>query len=112
MPDLLVRVDGTAVPLSDCVWVMFRPCGCPCGVLTAAYGDIAHATEAQAWHEFFPTKREREKYQRQGLRLELMVFDRYRREIDLAAKCPHGKSATTQQTLDAAAGGQAGGDPS
>jgi hypothetical protein len=89
---LMVRVDGEIRPLSKCVWITWAPCGCAVGALTAAYSDQAHATEDQAWREIYPTKRERDKYQRQGYRLELMSWDRYRAEVDLAALCPHVKT--------------------
>lgn len=101
MPDLKVDIDGQTLPLTNCVWITWAPCGCPCGALTAAFGDEAFATEEQAWREKFPTKRERDKYQRQGYRIELMGWDRYRKDINLAARCPHIKGATTQQTLEA-----------
>lgn len=87
MPELMVQIDDTTVPLKDCCWVEYAPCGCPCGALTAAYGDEAHATEDQARREFCPTKKERDKAARQGFRLKLMTFDRYRAEIDLLARC-------------------------
>lgn len=91
---LMVQVDGEIRPLAKCVWITWAPCGCPCGALTAAYGDQAHATEEQAWREQYPLKRERDKYQRKGFRLELMSWDRYRAEVDLAARCPHVKAVT------------------
>ena len=100
MPELKVEVDGGLHALSNCTWITWAPCGCPVGALTAAYGDTAHATEEQAWREQYPLKRERDKYQRQGYRLELMSWGRYRREVDLAARCPHVKAKTSQQTLD------------
>lgn len=102
MPELMVQIDGHMLPLSNCTWITYAPCGCPCGALTAAFGDEAFATEAQAWREHYPLKRERDKYQRQVYRMELMSWDRYRTEVDLAAKCPHVKAKTSQQTLDAA----------
>lgn len=89
MPELMVQIDGQTLPLTDCVWITWAPCGCPVGALTAAYGDEAHATEQQAWQEKYPLKRERDRYQRQGYRLELMGWPRYRAEINLAARCPH-----------------------
>lgn len=103
MPQLKVDIDGELIALRDCTWITFAPCGCPCGALTAAFGDEAFGTETQAWQEQYPLKRERDKYQRQGYRLELMSFARYRREIDLTVRCPHIKAKTSQQTLDAAA---------
>lgn len=92
MPELMVQIDGQTHPLSNCTWITWAPCGCPCGALTAAYGDEAHATKEQAWREQYPLKRERDKYQRQGYRLELMSWDRYRAEVDLSVRCPHAKT--------------------
>ncbi|MDT0608777.1 hypothetical protein [Streptomyces lancefieldiae] len=91
---LMVEVDGKIRPLCNCTWITWAPCGCPCGALTAAFGGEAFATEEQAWREHYPLKREREKYQRQGYRMELMSWDRYRAEVDLAARCPHVKAAS------------------
>ncbi|WP_438479147.1 hypothetical protein [Streptomyces asiaticus] len=71
MPDLLVQIDDKTLPLTNCVWITWAPCGCPCGALTAAYEDDAHATEQQAWQEIYPLKRDRDKYQRQGLVVDL-----------------------------------------
>lgn len=102
MPDIKVEIDGGLHALSNCTWITYRPCGCACGALTAAFGDEAFATQQQAWQELFPLKRDRDKYQRQGYRLELMSWDRYLAEVDLTAKCPHAKAKTSQQTLDAA----------
>lgn len=102
MPEIKVEIDGQLHPLSNCTWITWAPCGCPCGALTAAFGDEAFATEEQAWREHYPLKRERDRYQKQGYRLELMSWDRYVREVDLAVRCPHVKAKTTQQPLGAA----------
>jgi hypothetical protein len=104
MPDLMVVIDDKTVPLTKCVWISFLACGCPFGVLTAAFGDEAFATEEQALREIYPLKRERDRFHKAGRRLELMPWDRYRAEIDLSARCPHTKGATSQATLDAAGG--------
>ncbi|WP_126898181.1 hypothetical protein [Streptomyces sp. WAC 01325] len=105
MPELKVEIDGGLHALSNCTWITYMPCGCPCGALTAAIGDEAFATEEQAWQEIHPLKRERDKYRRQGYRLELMSWPRYRAEVDLSVRCPHVKAKTSQQTLDAAVTG-------
>ncbi len=103
MPELKVEVDGGLHSLTNCTWITWAPCGCPCGALTAAFGDEAFATEEQAWRKHYPLKRERDMYQRRGYRMELMSWDRYRAKVDLSARCPHAKAKTAQQTLDAAA---------
>lgn len=109
MTALLVQVDGKTLPLTDCCWIEYRPCGCPCSALTADWGDGENtfATEAQTRKHLSPTKRERDKAAREGYRLELLSWDRYRAEIDHAARCPHLKGTTTQATLDSATGGAA-----
>jgi hypothetical protein len=102
MPELMAVIDGKPVPLTKCVWISFSACGCPFGALTAAFSDEAFATEDQALREIYPLKRDRDRFQKRGDRLELMGWDRYRQEIDLSVRCPHVKGATTQATLDAA----------
>ncbi|MFE9398604.1 hypothetical protein [Streptomyces flavidovirens] len=101
MPDLMVVIDGQTLPLTKCCWITYAPCGCPVGALTAAWDGEAFATEDQALRQIYPTKRERDRHMKQGYRLELMGWDRYRRDVDLSARCPHLKGATTQQTLEA-----------
>lgn len=104
MPELLVVIDDKPVPLHDCAWVEYAPCGCAVSVILAAMTDGSHAltTEDQVRCHLDPKKRDRDKAIRQGYRLELMTMDRYRAEVDLAVRCPHPKGDTTQQTLDAA----------
>lgn len=88
MPQLMVQIDGQMVELKDCAWIEYRPCGCPCGALTADWGDgTAFATEEQARHEFTPLKRDRDRAIRQGFTLQLVTFEHYRKAIDLTAKC-------------------------
>jgi hypothetical protein len=82
-------IDGKPVPLTNAAWIAFFACGCPFGALTAAYGDEVHATEDQAFREMYPLKRDRDRAKSQGRRMELMAWDRYRREVDLSARCPH-----------------------
>jgi hypothetical protein len=102
MPELMVQIDSETLPLAKCVWISFTACGCPFGALTAAFGDRAFATEEQALREIYPTKRERDQHRKNGYRLELMGWDRYRSDIDLSVRCPHGKAApAAQATLDA-----------
>lgn len=89
---LMVELDGVTVPLADCDYVLWKPCGCPRGVSVARLDVV---TEDDAWKSFFPTKRERERVQRQGHRMELMTHTRYLAEVYelMRAKCPHGQQA-------------------
>lgn len=107
MPELLIRLNDQTVPLHDCCWVEWAPCGCAVSVVMAAMRDGSRAltTEDAARRQLEPRKRDRDKQIRQGYRLELMTMDRYRAEVDLAIRCPHLKGETSQQTLDAAVGG-------
>ena len=89
MTQLIAVIDGKNVPLTDATWIAFFACGCPFGALTAAIGDEAFATEEQAFREMYPLKRDRDRAIRQGRRMELMSWDRYRAEIDLSARCKH-----------------------
>jgi len=104
MPELLVLIDEKPVPLHNCTWVEYAPCGCAVSVVMAAMADGSRAlpTEDDARRHLDPKKRDRDKAIRQGYRLELMTMDRYRADVDLTVRCPHPKGDTTQQTLDAA----------
>ncbi|MFJ9740874.1 hypothetical protein [Streptomyces sp. NPDC101166] len=106
MPELLIRLNDQTVPLHDCCWIEWAPCGCAVSVVMAAMDDGSRAlpTEDAARRHLEPNKRNRDKQIRQGYRLELMAMDRYRAEVDLAIRCPHPKGETSQQTLDAAEG--------
>ena len=84
---LLAEIDGEAVPLADCDWVLWAPCGCAPGVLVAREA----ATEDAAWREFYPKKRDRDRMQRDGYRMELVTHARWREEISelMRTPCPH-----------------------
>jgi hypothetical protein len=83
---LLTELDGQTVPLADCDWVLFAPCGCPVGCCVA---DIA-PTEDQAWREFYDHKRERDRARRDH-RMVLMTRERWAAEVmpAMRARCPH-----------------------
>lgn len=91
---LLAEIDGKAVPLAACDWVLWAPCGCPTGVAVAREEVV---TEAAAWKVFFDTKREGDKRQRLGFRLELMTHARWSAEVcDLMrTRCPHVEPVTS-----------------
>jgi hypothetical protein len=91
MPELLARIGDQTVPLHDCCWVEYAPCGCPVSFVMAALKDGSHtvATEDDARRRIEPNQRTRDKQIRQGYRLELMTIDRYRAEIDLTVRCTH-----------------------
>lgn len=87
---LMAVIDGTPVPLTDCSWVQTMACGCICSVATAAYGDVAYATEQQIHEHTAPTKRERARNIKHGFTWELMTFEQYKTRFGVDAwKCPH-----------------------
>jgi hypothetical protein len=91
MPDLMAVIDGTPVPLTDCSWVQTMACGCICSVATAAYSDVAYATEQQIHEHTTPLKRERDRDIKRGFTWELITFEQYRARYDcpVAWKCKH-----------------------
>jgi len=93
-PDALVELDGMSVPLADCDWVEWAPCGCPVG--TSRAGSVT--TEEDAWKNFYPREGDRERAQAQGYRWELMTHTRWSAEVAdwMKAGCPHpGPAAET-----------------
>ena len=86
-PRLLAEIDGAVIPLDKCDWVLWAPCGCPCGVTLASYAP----TEDDAWKTLYDYKREITKAQKQGCHLELMTHERWGREVmpAMQARCTH-----------------------
>lgn len=92
---LMVELEDRTVQLNGCQYVLWEACGCPRGVAVASEGRPEPViTEDDAWRLFFSRKRkrDREKAQRDGLRMELMTHDRYSRDVYplmLKRGCPH-----------------------
>lgn len=84
-------IDGTPVPLKDCSWVQTMACGCICTVATAAYADVAYATEQQIHEETEPLKRDRDRQIKNGFTWKLMTFEQYKARYGGpdAWKCKH-----------------------
>lgn len=84
---LLIELEGKIVPVADCDWVLYAPCGCPIGLTVAA----AAPTEDPAWESHYPRKRERDARRRDGYRMELMTRDRWAAEVmpAMRAGCQH-----------------------
>lgn len=92
MTTLYAEVDGKRVPLTDCDWVLWGPCGCPFGVSMAATAmGVRAPDEEAAWRSFYDTKREVDRAKRRGLRLEFMSHERYSREVcpRMTVRCSH-----------------------
>jgi hypothetical protein len=88
MTTLYAEIGGVPVPLADCDWVHWRPCGCPTGVTLARYAP----TEEDAWKVFHPRKRAAEEARKRGERMELMTHQRCVAEVmpHWGKRCPHG----------------------
>lgn len=100
---LLVELDsGETVSLNVCHFVRFEACGCPSGVVKAGGTFEPVNTEDDAWAEFYPTRRERDRA-KQGRRMVLMTHDRYVAEVSplMASPCPHdAETVPGQEALD------------
>jgi hypothetical protein len=84
---LLAEIDGSTVPLNDCGWVRWASCGCATGITMARY----RPTEAEAWRAFYDRKRDIDRAQRRGERMELITNQRWHDEIKdlMRPRCPH-----------------------
>ena len=91
---LYADIEGQRVPLGSCDWVLWAPCGCPCGVsMAATKHGVRAGDEDAAWRCFYDTKREVARAQREGYRVELMSHNRYSSEVysRMTVRCPHGE---------------------
>jgi hypothetical protein len=73
-------------------WVLVRPCGCIVGVALSVGRDetIYTATVEQAWKDFKPGKRERDKAIRDGYVCRGITDDEQARFLEIfAPTCPH-----------------------
>lgn len=102
MNAILVKIGRKHVPLKECDWVVFKPCGCPTTVMLAQYDDSeALATESQAWDSLLddlpPAKRRKEIERRlkAGFRMELVTHQRWKDEIvqNFVLQDPHEEGA-------------------
>lgn len=85
--NLFVQIEGDHVPIEKCDWVLWGACGCPYGVTVARYAP----TEEEAWKSFYDRKRDRERDQRKGYRIELITHERWCLEVmeRMKARCTH-----------------------
>ncbi|MES9522415.1 hypothetical protein [Streptomyces capoamus] len=78
---LIVTVNDKHVPLDECGWIERRPCGCIVAAAVAVAGHRVLATVEQAHRHLNPTKRERDRAEREGITTELITMAYYRAEI-------------------------------
>lgn len=89
---LTVTLDGQPVPLDECGWIQRRPCGCIVSAVVAVVTakdntDWVLATADQAHHHLNPTKRDRDRATKAGLRTELITMQHYRDHIGANWEC-------------------------
>ncbi|MBV2364284.1 hypothetical protein [Streptomonospora nanhaiensis] len=90
-PELAVMIDDTPVPLADCHWVMWAPCGCPVAVCTTTVGEEVTATVDQAWARFYAMDAGAREDRQAGYTVSLVSRRRWDQEVSprLGAPCPH-----------------------
>ena len=91
MTTLMIEVEGEMVPLTDVNWLLRQPCGCLQAVSLAANGDDVYAaSEPQAWGEFYDTKKEISKAQREGYKIEVITKEGWKKiSGQLTSECGH-----------------------
>ncbi|MFD5508954.1 hypothetical protein ACFWIB_14425 [Streptomyces sp. NPDC127051] len=95
MNDLMVQIDGEAVPLASCGWLMRETCGCIVAALVAVpTKGIVYATAEQAHRHLEPNKRVRDKDVREGRHMELITMAHYRENIRANWECEQHAAAT------------------
>ncbi|MFJ7111743.1 hypothetical protein ACIQW4_01015 [Streptomyces albogriseolus] len=100
MTELKVEIDGALVSLDECGWIERRPCGCIVSAAVAVVKTVDDsgwvlATPEQAHRHLNPTKRDRDRAAKAGLRTELITMQHYRENIGANWECTqHQKAAS------------------
>jgi hypothetical protein len=82
-PRLIVEIDGQQHDLADCFWVRADANGC---AYSSVHGDMA-STPEQAHGQMKPSKRDRDRDDRQGYTVRLLTHEQWRAQ---ASPCFHG----------------------
>lgn len=102
---LYADIGGKPVPLADCDWALWKPCGCLQAVAVACIPAAEHlvATEAAAWKQFYDRPGERKAAAAAGMRVELITHKRWISELmePFGKPCPHAGRLTDDATFDA-----------
>lgn len=88
---LTVTVNDQQVPLDECGWFERRPCGCIVSAVMAVAGNRVLATAEQAHRNLNPTKRDRDRAAREGIKTELMTVAHYREHVGANWECDQHK---------------------
>jgi hypothetical protein len=90
---LYAGIGGKLVPLADCDWALWKPCGCLSAVAVACLPQAGQmvATEEAAWKEFYDRAAQRKQAAKAGMRVELITHERWKRELmePFGKPCPH-----------------------
>ena len=88
---LHAEVGGKLVPLADCDWVLWQPCGCMQAIAVASAPGHVVATEEDAWRQFYDRAASRKVARKGGMRVELITHERWKRELmePFGKPCPH-----------------------
>ena len=88
---LYAEADGRIVPLHECDWALWKPCGCLQAIAVAAMTGHVVATEDDAWKQFYDRASSRKVARRGGMRVELVTHERWKRDLmePFGKPCPH-----------------------
>lgn len=90
---IYLEVDGQPVPVEQCFWMQFSPCGCASGVAVADLRGAPLITEDLARIEFTRTntKLEVERDKAAGYTMKLVTRQQYRDTYmeQIKGSCPH-----------------------
>ncbi|MBB4984961.1 hypothetical protein [Streptomyces nymphaeiformis] len=88
---LMVQIDDTVIPLSQCFWIRADRTGC---VFSSSHGDTA-MTAADAHKDFTPRQRDRDRELKNGWTIRLVTRGQWDEQAKpcLMATCEHRKQA-------------------
>ena len=89
--NLLTEIDGKQIPLDQCTYVLWGPCGCVFGMTMAGvHAEDSIVTENDAWRVFYGSPSMIRRARAAGERMEFMTFARAQVEAQPKfGKCPH-----------------------
>lgn len=97
---LTVTINDQPIPLDECGWIERRPCGCIVSAVVAVDAPTRDdgwvlATAEQAHRHLNPTKRDRDRAAKAGLKTELITMAHYREHIGANWECQQHSAART-----------------
>lgn len=89
MGGVFLELAGKPVPIDDCSWYYYAPCGCCYGATLANHGNKSLLTDDDAWQDFWGHANRIRKKKAAGYRFELGL--RQEAQQRLGVECTHGK---------------------